>query len=144
MQRLNLFKNILNKTSQSYQFDHRIKTPTLNIKWVREQCIGTYDENNVLLEVNGVVQDITDAHIKKEQEVHNNKMEAIGQLTSGVAHDFGNLMTVAKGNLDLLQESVAENTHISTLWLELIEDAHSAVIDGVELTKQLLTFSRKN
>ncbi len=143
LQRLNLFKNILNKTSQSYQFDHRIKTPTLNIKWVREQCIGTYDENNVLLEVNGVVQDITDAHIKKEQEVHNNKMEAIGQLTSGVAHDFGNLMTVAKGNLDLLQESVAENTHISTLWLELIEDAHSAVIDGVELTKQLLTFSRK-
>ncbi len=86
---------------------------------------------------------IIETKYQKEQEVHNHKMEAIGQLTSGVAHDFGNLMTVAKGNLDLLQESIAENTHISTLCRELIEDAHSAVIDGVELTKQLLTFSRK-
>jgi len=86
---------------------------------------------------------ILETSYQKEQEVHNNKMEAIGQLTSGVAHDFGNLMTVAKGNLDLLQESIAGNTHVSTLCRELIEDAHSAVIDGVELTKQLLTFSRK-
>ncbi len=86
---------------------------------------------------------ILETKFQKEQEVHNNKMEAIGQLTSGIAHDFGNLMTVAKGNLDLLQESIANNKHISTLCRELIEDAHSAVIDGVELTKQLLAFSRK-
>jgi len=143
LQRFNLFKNILNKTNTSYQFDHRIKTSALNIRRVREQCVGTYDENNELLEVNGIVQDITDAYIKQEQEVHNNKMEAIGQLTSGVAHDFGNLMTVAKGNLDLLKESISENTLLSTECHELIEDAHSAVKDSVELTKQLLAFSRK-
>ena len=143
LQRFNLFKNILNKTNTSYQFDHRIKTTALNIKWAREECVGTYDENNELLEVNGIVQDITDAHIKQEQEVHNNKMEAIGQLTSGVAHDFGNLMTIAKGNMDLLKESIAENTQINTECQEIIEDAHSAIKDSVELTKQLLAFSRK-
>ena len=143
LQRFNLFENILNKTNKSYQFDHRIKTASLNIKWVHEECVGTYDENNELLEVNGIVQDITDAHIKKEQEVHNNKMDAIGQLTSGVAHDFGNLMTIAKGNMDLLKESISENTHINAECLELIEDAHSAIKDSVELTKQLLAFSRK-
>ncbi len=86
---------------------------------------------------------IIETKYQKQQEVHNSKMKAIGQLTSGIAHDFGNLMTVAKGNLDLLQESIAHDTHISTLYRELIEDAHSAVIDGVELTKQLLAFSRK-
>ncbi len=143
LQRFNLFKNILNKVNKSYQFDHRIKTAAFNVRWVREQCIGTYDENNELLEVNGIVQDITDAHIKKEQEVHNNKMEAIGQLTSGVAHDFGNLMTVAKGNLDLLKESLSEDPKVNTKYQELIEDAYSAVKDSVELTKQLLAFSRK-
>ena len=105
--------------------------------------MGTYDENNELLEVNGIVQDITDVHIKQEKEVHNNKMEAIGQLTSGVAHDFGNLMTIAKGNMDLLKESISENTQINTECQELIEDAHSAIKDSVELTKQLLAFSRK-
>ena len=144
LQRYRLFENILNKTNKSYQFDHRIKSSALNIKWVREQCVGSYDENDELVELYGIVQDITDTHIKQEQEVHNNKMEAIGQLTSGVAHDFGNLMTVAKGNLDLLIESISEkNTHISTEFHELIEDAHSAVKDSVELTKQLLAFSRK-
>ncbi len=86
---------------------------------------------------------IIETKYQKEQEVHNNKMEAIGELTSGIAHDFGNLMTVAKGNLDLLQDYIAQNTHISTLCRELIEDAHSAVIDSVELTRQLLAFSRK-
>ena len=70
-------------------------------------------------------------------------MDAIGQLTSGVAHDFGNLMTVAKGNLDLLIEALNTNNNFSKDNREMLEDAHSAIVDGVELTKQLLTFSRK-
>lgn len=142
-QRLTLFENILNKTCKSYQISHRIKTTTDEIKWVREQCVAEYDENGLLQSLNGIVQDITESHIKKEQEVHNNKMDAIGQLTSGVAHDFGNLMTVAKGNLDLLIEDLNTTLEFSKDNLELLEDAHSAIVDGVELTKQLLAFSRK-
>ncbi|VAW52134.1 Sensory box histidine kinase/response regulator [hydrothermal vent metagenome] len=143
IQRLNLFKNILNNTNKSYQLEHRITNTSKNIRWIREQALGTYDENGALLEVNGVVQDITETYFKKEQEVHNNKMDAIGQLTSGVAHDFGNLMTVAKGNLDLLNESMSKTANGSSEDLELIADAYSAVEDSVELTKQLLAFSRK-
>jgi len=143
MQRLNLFQALKDKSSKSYQIDHRIKTSSHNIRWVHEQCVGTYDKDGKLLEVNGIVQDITDAHIKKEQEVHNNKMDAIGQLTSGVAHDFGNLMTVAKGNLDLLKETVTEKSNFEDENMELLDDAYSAIHDGVELTKQLLAFSRK-
>ena len=143
IQRLNLFKNILNNTNQSYQLNHRITNTSKNIRWVREQAIGTYDDNGELLEVNGIVQDITEAYFKKEQEVHNNKMDAIGQLTSGIAHDFGNLMTVAKGNLDLLKESMTKNNDSDKEQVELVFDAHSAIVDSVELTKQLLAFSRK-
>jgi signal transduction histidine kinase/DNA-binding response OmpR family regulator len=143
IQRLNLFKNILNNTNQSYQLNHRITNTSKNIRWVREQAIGTYDDNGELLEVNGIVQDITEAYFKKEQEVHNNKMDAIGQLTSGIAHDFGNLMTVAKGNLDLLKESMTINNNSDEEQVELVSDAHSAIEDSVELTKQLLAFSRK-
>lgn len=143
VQRYNLFNNILSNTVRSYQIDHRINTSSHNVRWVREQCVGTFDKQGVLVEVNGIVQDITDAHIKKEQEVHNHKMDAIGQLTSGVAHDFGNLMTVAKGNLDLLKDTLSSDNSLDNNTLELIDDAYSAVQDSVELTKQLLTFSRK-
>jgi CheY-like chemotaxis protein len=143
LNRLNLFKDVLNKKAHSYKIDHRIRTFDNNVRWVHEQCIGTYDATGNILNVNGIVQDITDAHIKKEQEVHNNKMDAIGQLTSGIAHDFGNLMTVARGNLELLAESMSLRENIDTENMELIEDARSAVDDSVELTKQLLSFSRK-
>ena len=142
-ERLNLFKNMQDKTNGSYQMDHRIRIQKNNIRWLHEECIGTYDNSGKLLEVNGIVQDITDAHNKKEQEVHDNKMEAIGQLTSGIAHDFGNLMTVAKGNMELLEEYMSKQYDIGSEAAELLEDARSAVNDSVELTKQLLAFSRK-
>lgn len=141
--RLNLFKEIQNKISQSYQIIHRIRTFDNSIKWVHEQCIGVYDKTGELLEINGIVQDITEAHNKKEQEVHNNKMDAIGQLTSGVAHDFGNFMTVARGNLELLGDILSNQHNIKEDDMELLEDAYSAVNDSVELTRQLLAFSRK-
>ena len=141
--RLKLFLDVKNKYNHSYQIDHRIRTSEKKVRWVREQCIGTYDKCGKLIAVNGIVQDITDAHIKKEQEVHNNKMDAIGQLTSGIAHDFGNLMTVARGNLELFAESMSTQENIDSEDRELIDDARSAVDDSVELTKQLLTFSRK-
>jgi DNA-binding response OmpR family regulator/nitrogen-specific signal transduction histidine kinase len=141
--RLNQVKDILNNISSSYQTTHRIRTPDNSIRWVHEQCLGIYDKTGKLLEIDGIVQDITEQHNKKEQEVHSNKMDAIGQLTSGVAHDFGNFMTVARGNLELLSEKISIQHVIDHEDLELLEDAYSAINDSVELTKQLLAFSRK-
>lgn len=142
-ERLQLLKRIEDASSSSYKIDHRIRTPDNIVKWTHEECIGIYDKAGRLLEINGVVQDITEARNKKEQEVHNNKMEAIGQLTSGIAHDFGNLMTVARGNLELLDESLAKNLAPDNEEQELLADTLSAVNDSVELTRQLLFFSRK-
>jgi signal transduction histidine kinase/DNA-binding response OmpR family regulator len=141
--RLQLLTKLQNNLISSYQIDHRIRTPNNIIRWTHEQCIGIYSDTGKLLQINGVVQDITNSRIKKEQDVHNSKMEAIGQITSGVAHDFGNLMTVAKGNLQLLEESMSQSSNTDPEYLELLEDICSAVDDSVELTRQLLSFSRK-
>jgi len=141
--RLQLLTELQSNTISSYQIDHRIRTNNNATRWTHEQCIGSYTDTGELLEINGVVQDITNSRIKKEQEVHNSKMEAIGQITSGVAHDFGNLMTVARGNLELLEEAMSLSNNIDSEQLELLEDTRSAVDDSVELTRQLLSFSRK-
>lgn len=141
--KLRLFKNTTLESENTHSIEHRILLPSGEMRWVFEQEVGSFDNEGNLLEVNGIVQDITDRIKKQEQEVHNHKMEAIGQLTSGVAHDFGNLMTIAKGNLELLDESFSEQHDISEENLEILNDARSAIEDSVELTKQLLTFSRK-
>lgn len=144
LNRLNHLKLIQSKECSSYKIDHRIRTADNFIRWVREQVLGKFDDAGNLIEVDGIIQDITEDHMQKEQELHNNKMDAIGQLTSGVAHDFGNLMTVARGNLELLIDSLSTQDNIDKDDVELIEDAHSAIQDGVELTKQLLALSRKS
>ena len=130
-------------SGKAYSIEYRIRLPYDNVYWVHEQGYGTLDDNGTVIEVNGTIQDITDRRISQEQEAHEQKMESIGQLTSGVAHDFGNLMTVAKGNLELLHDILEQEHQLSEEGNEILEDARSAIYDGVELTKQLLSFSRK-
>jgi signal transduction histidine kinase len=67
------------------------------------------------------------------------KMEAIGQLTGGLAHDFNNPIGIALGNLDLL----AERFDVASEERELTEAAIQAALRGAELTRQLLAFSRR-
>lgn len=66
------------------------------------------------------------------------KLEAIGQLTSGVAHDFNNLLTSVVGNLELLERRLRSEESLRRLRL-----ARGAAERGARLTHQLLAFSRK-
>ena len=141
--RFNEFKERVFKSESPHSIEHRILLPNDETHWVYQQAVSRLDSEGSLIEVNGIVQDITDRIKKQEQEAQNNKMEAIGQLTSGVAHDFGNLMTIARGNIELLDESFLEKYGIDDEYREILSDAHSAIQDSVELTKQLLAFSRK-
>jgi signal transduction histidine kinase/CheY-like chemotaxis protein len=66
------------------------------------------------------------------------KMEAVGQLTGGIAHEFNNLLMVIVGNLERTAKQVAD--HNAQMFLS---SAMSSAMRGAELTRQLLTFSRK-
>jgi len=66
------------------------------------------------------------------------RLEAVGQLTSGVAHDFNNLLTVISGNIEFLGREVA--TERSKRRLAMMKGAADR---GANLTAQLLAFSRR-
>jgi signal transduction histidine kinase/ActR/RegA family two-component response regulator len=66
------------------------------------------------------------------------KLESIGQLTSGVAHDFNNLLQAVIGNLELAQSRTEDEAVRSVL-----HGARRAAERGARLTSQLLAFSRK-
>ena len=85
--------------------------------------------------------DVTEQKAKDAQLVQAQKMEMVGQLTGGIAHDFNNLLTVILGNLNLLSKSIGPDWGHDLF--ELLDDSLSAANDGAELTKRLLTFSRK-
>ncbi|MDB5470226.1 MAG: integral rane sensor hybrid histidine kinase [Caulobacter sp.] len=67
------------------------------------------------------------------------KMEAMGQLTGGVAHDFNNMLMVASGGLDLLDRTTDEERR-----LRLREGIRQALDRGASLTRQLLAFARRS
>jgi signal transduction histidine kinase/CheY-like chemotaxis protein len=74
-----------------------------------------------------------------EQLRQSQKLEAIGQLTGGVAHDFNNVLQVIAGNLQLLQMSVAGNAEAQ----KRLETAAFAADRGAKLSSQLLSFARR-
>jgi len=70
------------------------------------------------------------------------KMEAIGKLTGGVAHDFNNILQVVGGNLELLQRRI-EQLQPDGDGRQLLETALQAVERGGKLSAQLLAFARR-
>jgi len=67
------------------------------------------------------------------------KLESIGKLTGGVAHDFNNVLQIISGNLQLLKLSVGEHEQAARRLLS----AESAVERGARLSSQLLAFARR-
>jgi len=69
------------------------------------------------------------------------RLEAVGQLTSGVAHDFNNLLTVVLGNIGFLEKTLASSADGKVL--QRLGYMRSAAERGAKLTDQLLSFSRR-
>jgi len=83
--------------------------------------------------------DITQERKSHEMLVQAQKMEALGQLTSGLSHDFNNILTVVLGNLRALASQPDVKHHLDEFILPAIEAAQK----GSELIKGLLAFSRQ-
>ena len=74
----------------------------------------------------------------QEQLAQSQKMEALGQLTGSIAHDFNNILMIISGHAQLLSRRLADPKH-----LQAILAVHSAASRGESLTRQLLAFSRR-
>src|SRR3984957_419200 len=83
--------------------------------------------------------DITEMENLEAQFRHAQKMESVGQLAAGVAHDFNNVLTVIQGHTDNLLSQNSGNASFTTPLKQILDAARRAAT----LTRQLLMFSRK-
>jgi signal transduction histidine kinase/DNA-binding response OmpR family regulator len=86
-----------------------------------------------------IVQRTTELERAHEQLRHSQKLEAVGQLTGGVAHDFNNVLQVIMSNLQMLQMTMAGNPEAQ----RRLEAAAFAADRGAKLSSQLLAFARR-
>jgi PAS domain S-box-containing protein len=89
-----------------------------------------------------IVEDVTERKVLEEQLRQSQKMEAVGRLTGGIAHDLNNLLTVILANADLLASSLAAarpDAESEAVLRELREAARR----GAAMIRKLLAFSRR-
>ena len=87
----------------------------------------------------GIARNITDRKHMEEELRHSQKMEAVGQLAGGLAHDFNNTMMAIFGYAELLQSKLPAGDENLKYVQCLLEAADKSAV----LTRQLLAFSRK-
>ena len=86
-----------------------------------------------------LAQDVSERALLERQLRQAQKMEAIGQLAAGVAHDFNNILTVVQGHAGLMQQGLAPGSPQR----ESLEQIMGATARAATLIRQLLMFSRK-
>ena len=126
-------------------FRYSFKTGNGNQVYVMTRGEPIFNEQGDFQGYIGTTTDIT-AHEAFQEEIRNKdrtlhhmqKIDAIGQLTSGVAHDFNNLLTVVKGNLELITYQAKDQVDA-----EAIEAIATATRQAADLTSKLLAFSRQ-
>jgi len=98
-----------------------------------------HDAGGALVRFVGTVLDITERRRLEEQLLHSQRLEAIGRLAGGVAHDLNNMLTAIFGNLDLAVRHIPPQAAA----LEHLKQVRIAADRASGLAGQLLAFARK-
>jgi len=86
----------------------------------------------------GMANDVTDQLIQEEQLRRSQKMDALGKLTGGIAHDYNNLLGIIQGYAEQLRDHLVHDVKLS----KYAHDIQHAAERGAKLTKKLLAFSQ--
>ena len=124
--------------------------PTGEQRWVRTDKIPYRDEGGNIAGVIAFVLDITEgkrAEDEKEgleaQLRQAQKMEAVGRLAGGVAHDFNNILTAILGNVELMQSSMRRRLADDDPWLAEAAQIEQSALRAADLTRHLLALGRQ-
>src|SRR4051812_22118969 len=111
------------------------------VRWFLAQCHASVAPDGMPRRLQGVLIDITEQRNLEEQLRQSQKMEAVGQLTGGLAHDFNNMLQGITGSLELLKGRLAQG-QLATVE-RYIAAAQGDANRAATLTQRLLAFSRR-
>lgn len=124
---------------EGFEREYRIVRPDGGVRLIRARAFPTDPGKDGTYRLAGVAEDITERRQLEEQLRQSQKMDAIGQLAGGVAHDFNNILTAI-----MMQADYAATTQgTPATVLQLLDDIKAGTKRAASLTRQLLIFSRR-
>ncbi len=133
------FVRLMEENGAAFRFEARTCRKDGTVNWISINARNVMDEKGETLYYEGSVEDITERKHLESQLLHSQKMEAIGTLAGGVAHDFNNILTAIVGYGNLLHIRM-EKGDPSRRYVDRILSSSQKAIN---LTGSLLAFSRK-
>lgn len=134
----------MGETGQATRFQNRISTSEGDWKWIEWTVVPEADGLNFI----AVGRDLSEVKAREDelamaQEAlrQSQKMEAVGQLTGGLAHDFNNIIAGISGSLEMMSTRLAQG-RVSELD-RYLTGASGAAKRAAGLTQRLLAFSRR-
>jgi len=109
-----------------------------NVRHVLFKSTSIYDQRGEKVGAMGIGEDLTDHRRMQEGIERLNRLDSLGRLAAGVAHDFANLLSVMESGLSLLGDDVSEENR------SVFADMRTSVKKGSELTRQLLAVGRSD
>jgi len=122
-----------------YQIEYRIHRPDKTTTWLASAGRALKDSDGEVRRFAGITTDVTDRKRLEENFYQAQKMDAVGRLAGGVAHDFNNMLGVISAYAELLMEEPG----LSTRAAKRVTEITNATQRANALTRQLLAFSRK-
>lgn len=141
--------NIMDNQRSVIDFDNPLLRKDGKSIWVTTQAMPMYDTNGVYIGYQGSDRDITDSkelalrreeqEKMREQISHLQRMESIGRLTSGIAHNFSNMLAVIIGHCELALDEIEYSNPLYGAFSGIKQAAEKSAA----LSKQLLGFSHR-
>jgi two-component system, cell cycle sensor histidine kinase and response regulator CckA len=125
---------------QAFSTHYRIIWPDASVHWLAVIGRGSYSpRTGSALRMRGILLDITERKRTEERLQEVLRLEAIGRLAGGIAHDLNNMLVAILGFSDLLAQSMG----VSDPRLEDVRQISQAAARSADLTRQLLAFARR-
>jgi len=130
----------LRSIGESVEFrKYRIQKPDGQILWIKARAYPIRDEAGQIIRIAGIAENITEQVDMEETLRRTQKMDALGKLTGGIAHDYNNMLGVVLGYSDLLKDQLTDHPKLA----KYIHEIHRAGERGAKLTRKLLAFSKQ-
>lgn len=132
-----LWETILQGNQWSGEFQNKKKNGDLY--WEKALISPLRDIQGTITHFIAIKEDISEQKVLENQLRYAQKMEAVGQMAGGVAHDFNNILTAVIGYANIVSMKLPKESDLLSTLAKVISSAER----GAELTRGLLAFSRK-